>query len=68
MVGLDPPKPYINMFVPSSFDTDEDGRYLTPRSDNGMRSGIMMALKITADKTALHGVDSCIMFRMLSSG
>ena len=63
-----PPKPYINMFVPSSFETDEAGRYLTPRSDNGIRSGIMIALNITADKTALHGVDRCIMFSMLSCG
>ena len=55
--SIRPPKPYINMLVPSSFETDEAGRYLTPLSDNGMRRGIIMALKITADKTALPGVE-----------
>ena len=63
-----PPKPYISMLEPSNFETDEAGRYLTPRSDKGMRRGIIIALKITADKTALSGVDRCIILRMLSCG
>ena len=46
--NANPPNPYINMFIPSNFVTDDDERYLTPLSANGISNGIIMALNITA--------------------
>ncbi|MGZ7116698.1 MAG: hypothetical protein ACXVHS_04505, partial [Methanobacterium sp.] len=53
--NIRPPIPYIAIFSASNVETDEVGRYLTPLSAKGMSRGIMIALKITADNTALAG-------------
>src|SRR5699024_3522532 len=44
------------------------GRYLTRFIAGGIRQGMMMALKINADRIALFGVLRCMMFKTPSWG
>ena len=60
---ISPPTPYIIMFNPNSRVTDEVARNLTPLRESGIKKGITMALKITAERTALAGLLSCIIFK-----
>ena len=63
---ISPPTPYIIKFKPSNLDTEDVERNLTPLKDSGIKRGITMALKMTADNTALAGVESPMMFKMPS--
>lgn len=50
-----PPNPKISKFLLRSADAPI-GLYATPFKAKGMRMGIIMALKITADKMAVSGL------------
>jgi hypothetical protein len=60
---IKPPTPYIIMFKPKSLETEEVARNLTPLRERGIKKGITIALKITAERTALAGLLSCIIFK-----
>ena len=55
------------MFLPNSLDA-LIGLYLTPFIANGIRKGIIIALKINADKIALDGELSPIIFKTFICG
>src|SRR5580692_3483987 len=44
------------------------GLYATPLNANGINNGIMIALKITADKIALSGLCKFIIFKLCRLG
>ena len=47
---------------------EDIGRYLTPFMAIGIKQGIMIALKINAERIALFGVAKCIIFKTDNSG
>lgn len=49
-----PPNPYMKRLRRSRADAPI-GFYVTPRSASGISNGIIIALKITADRIALSG-------------
>ena len=51
---MTPPTPQTSRFFRSKASAPS-GRYLTPRSATGISSGMMIALKITADRIAEVG-------------
>ena len=51
---MTPPTPNINKLRRSKA-LAPIGLYFTPRNANGMSNGMMMALKMTADRMALSG-------------
>ena len=55
------------MFLPNSLDA-LIGLYLTPFIANGIRKGIIIALKINTDKIALDGELSPIIFKKFICG
>ena len=57
-----PPNPYRVKFLVSNL-VALIGTYLTPFIAKGISNGMMMALNIKADNTALWGVANPIMFR-----
>src|SRR6185437_16270139 len=64
---MTPPSPQINKLRRSKA-LAPTGRYTTPLSAMGINSGIMSALKITADKMADDAECRCMMSMALSHG
>ena len=60
--AITPPKPYTNILCVSIL-SECCGLYFTPYIARGIKSGMIIALKINADNIALEGVARFMIFK-----